>query len=90
MRKAKRKFKQEPAIRWYRPKAKNTDITVVSEITGYKAVIPTVKGGGAVLIHSRRDGEFCLTTFKDEVRHYFNMGELEAIALIYARLQETK
>lgn len=78
------------AIRWSRPKAKNTDLTITSSVIGHRAQISVLKGGGSILVHQGTGGDFVVHSSKDSIRHYFSMGELEAIALIYAKLQEPK
>lgn len=77
------------AIRWHRPKAKNSDITVVSANMGHTANIPSIKGGGRISI-TRFGTEYELRQHHTERTLDLSLGELEAIALIYAKLQEAE
>lgn len=81
--------KPKPSTRWHRPKAKNTDITVTHAVVGYEASIPPVKGGCTISI-THIGGSFEVHSKRTERTISLSMGELEAIALIYAKLQETK
>lgn len=77
-------------IHWHRPKAKNTDITVTDSVVGYRAIIPVVKGGSSILVHKNSVGKFTIEFTSGSRDTVISMGELEAIAIIYAKLQETK
>lgn len=82
--------KPRPPIRWHRPKAKDTDITIVKDVQSYEAKIPAIKGGGRLVLYHNAPGDFELYIGKHGKYFSMSLGELEAIALLYAKLQETK
>lgn len=73
-----------------RPKPHKTDVIVTKEISGFHAIIPSIKGGSSVDLFVST-GERLTVYFSREGRYqYINRGELEALVAIYDQLQEIK
>lgn len=83
-------FRKAPAVRWHRPKARNTDIIIIKDVQSYAAQIPAVKGGGRLVLYHNSPGDFELYVGKNGRYLSLSLGELEALALLYAKVQELK